>query len=742
LHVYGPTETTTFATWHLVVEGVEDGAATVPIGRPIANTEAYVLDARLQPVPVGVAGELHIGGPGVGRGYLNRSELTEKKFVPHPFSDEPGAKLYKTGDRVRRRANGDLEFLGRTDHQVKIRGFRVEPAEVEAVLAQHPAVRESVVVAREEEPGDKRLVAYYVVSDRGRAPALSELRGFLKAKLPEYMVPSVFVPLERLPLTSNGKVDRQSLPAPGEMRPELEGAFVAPRDELERRLAGIWEEVLGLEQVGVHDDFFELGGHSLLAARLALMLSAALDVDISIRLLLTHPTVEALADTVEQLRRDREGSSPTRAVPSTGAPMPPLAHPGADSASCTQRIERRPLLSLFAARRLAPVDAAALTYLPDDLPARASFPREEIRALWYDELPTVTAVTETFLGRIAHITLPRFTLELYEDQDDLLGLIAEALATAGGLGARAVSLTGLIPSATDYGCAIAARIGQQAGLPEITTGHAATAATVVLTTERLLEAAGRSLADAHLGVLGWGSIGRASLRLLLRALPHPSAITVCDVYGIKDRADDIRQELADEVGYRGSLRVVESRGEVPAEFYESTVMLGATNVADVLDVSRLRPGTVIVDDSGPHCFSVPEAVQRLGEAGDILFTEGGVLRSPHPVERVRYLPRAAERTASASYLESIARHDPRRITGCVLAGLLCARFPDLGPTVGQADDSSCAKHYERLRQLGFTAAEPHCAEHVLAPEAIQGFRQRFGTTPSLPSPLLRVHDRG
>jgi hypothetical protein len=349
-------------------------------------------------------------------------------------------------------------------------------------------------------------------------------------------------------------------------------------------------------------------------------------------------------------------------------------------------------------------------------------------------------VLETFLGRIAVIALPRFARELYEDQYDLVGVVAEALTTAGRLGARAVSLTGLIPSATDYGRAIAARIGRQTvQLPAITTGHAATAATVVLATERLLEAAGRNLTDTHVGVLGWGSIGRTSLRLLLHALPHPATITICDVYGIRDRAADITQELADLAGYGGPVRVVESHGEVPAVFYESTVMLGATNVADVLDISRVRPGTLIVDDSGPHCFSVPEAVLRLQEAEDILFTEGGVLRSPRPIERVRYLPRAAEQTASASYLDSIAKHDPHRITGCVLAGLLCARFPDLAPTVGHADDGSCAKHHERLRRLGFAAAELHCDGHVLAPEVIRGFRRRFGDG-SL-SVLRRAHER-
>jgi predicted amino acid dehydrogenase/acyl carrier protein len=647
--------------------------------------------------------------------------------------------LYRTGDLARYLPDGNIEFLGRIDQQVKLRGFRIELGEIETMLGQHPAVGETVVVAREDKPNDKRLVAYYVPIAQQQKPTTSELRAYLKERLPEYMVPSAFVTLEALPLTPNGKVDRRVLPVPDPSSFRVENAYAQPRTPVEELLAGIWEEVLGIEQVGIHDDFFELGGHSLLAARLASMLSAALDVDVSVKLLVTHPTVEALADAIDQLQRADEEPSATRAAPPTVAPAPPPARPGDDSTSRTLRIERRPLLSLFAAGRLAPVDAAALTYLADDLPARTGQSRDEIRALWYDELPTVTAVLETFLGRIAIITLPRYASELYENQDDLVRLTIEALATAGLLGARAVSLTGLIPSATNYGHAIAASISRTE-LPSITTGHAATAATVVLTIERLLEAAGRSLSDAHVGVLGWGSIGRTSLRLLLHTLPHPAAITVCDVYGIRDRADDIRQELVDLVGYRGPVRVVESRGKVPAEFYESTVMLGATNVANVLDISRMRPGTVIVDDSGPHCFSVPAAVRRLREAEDILFTEGGVLRSPHPIEWVRYLPRIAEQTALATYLGSIARHDPMRITGCVLASLLCARFPDLGPTVGDADDDSCAKHYERLHQLGFAAADPHCGEHVLAPEAILGFRRRFSVVPSLPSALMRAHD--
>ncbi len=208
---------------------------------------------------------MHIGGAGVARGYLNRPELTAEKFIPDPFSAEPGARMYKTGDLARYRPDGNIEFLGRADHQVKIRGFRIELGEIEAALGQHPAVREAVVLAREDAPGEKRLVAYVVAG--ARAADDDDLRRFLKEKLPEYMVPAVFVLLDALPLMPNGKIDRRALPAPDRSRPELDKAFVAPRTPTEELLAEIWAQLLDIERVGVHDNFFDLGGHSLLATQ-------------------------------------------------------------------------------------------------------------------------------------------------------------------------------------------------------------------------------------------------------------------------------------------------------------------------------------------------------------------------------------------------------------------------------------------------------------------------------------------
>ncbi len=310
LNAYGPTETTITATaFELSPRLCENRTfQRIPIGRPLANREIYILDSYGNPVPVGVPGELHIGGVSLARGYLNRPELTAEKFVPNPFSEEPGARLYKTGDLARYLPDGNIEFLGRVDHQVKIRGFRIELGEIEAALDQHPAVREAVVLAPEDAPGEKRLVAY-VVADRDPVPTTTDLRSFLKEKLPEHMVPALFVLLDALPLMPNGKVDRRALPAPDRTRPELDKEFVAPRDDLELQLAQIWEEVLGIRPVGVRDNFFELGGHSLLAVRLFALIEKRLGRKLPLTTVFQGATVEHLASLLRQQAKPGPQSS-------------------------------------------------------------------------------------------------------------------------------------------------------------------------------------------------------------------------------------------------------------------------------------------------------------------------------------------------------------------------------------------------------------------------------------------------
>jgi acyl carrier protein len=324
--MYGPTETTIWST----VARVEPGEGPVPIGRPIAATRALVLDARLRPVPVGLVGELYLGGTGVARGYLDRPGLTAERFVPDPFPAEPGARLYRTGDLARYRPDGSLECLGRIDGQVKVRGYRIELGEVEAALSAHPDTRAAAAVAREDATGENRLIGY-LVPRATRPPGDDDLRAFLRDRLPEYMVPSVFVTLDALPLTPNGKVDRKALPDP---EPTLTGTgggapYVPPRGPIEEALAEACAEILGRDRVGVHDNFFDLGGHSLLAAQLLARIRETFAVELSLRSLFEAPTVSALAHQVEDALREGAGLD----IP----PLEPAGRDGPTPASFAQQ---------------------------------------------------------------------------------------------------------------------------------------------------------------------------------------------------------------------------------------------------------------------------------------------------------------------------------------------------------------------------------------------------------------------
>jgi amino acid adenylation domain-containing protein len=362
VNTYGPTETTVTATvYNPAVLEADQTLSEIPIGRPLANAQIYILDRQLQPVPIGIPGEMHIGGAGVARGYLNRPDLTAEKFILNPFTDDQNARLYKTGDAVRYLPDGNIEFIGRIDYQVKIRGFRIELGEIEAALEQHPAVQQAVVLAREDVPGSKRLVAYVLpnpeallagdpdasqvpialpsdpssdrslaanaVSQPGQILDTSSLRDFLKERLPDYMIPAGFAILDALPLNPNGKVDRKAL---ARQKLQLTGVAldelntVAPRDDLELQVAKIWEKVLGIESIGVKDNFFENGGHSLLAIRLLAEIDRTFDKNLPLSAIFQSPTVEQLAN----ILRDNEWSSPSPSMvviqPGAGGYKPPL----------------------------------------------------------------------------------------------------------------------------------------------------------------------------------------------------------------------------------------------------------------------------------------------------------------------------------------------------------------------------------------------------------------------------------
>ena len=304
---YGPTETTVgVLTYHVGTRVPSTRSSTLPLGRPLPNACVYLLDADGRRVAMGEQGELCIGGRGVARGYLNRPELTAEKFVPDPFGAEPGARLYRTGDLARCLPDGDIEFCGRIDHQVKLHGYRVELGEIEGALREHGDVRDAVVLVREDRSGDKRLLAY--VATKPANPALfvdevtsATLRECLKERLPQYMVPSAFVLMERLPLTANGKIDRQALAALSFESPQPGRDFVAPRTQTEKALAAIWSQLLKVENIGVNDDVFDLGASSLLAMRALTRIRDGLEVNLALRNLFEHPTVAALAEIIDGL---------------------------------------------------------------------------------------------------------------------------------------------------------------------------------------------------------------------------------------------------------------------------------------------------------------------------------------------------------------------------------------------------------------------------------------------------------
>jgi len=299
----GATEASVYSNFY-VVQNVEPHWASIPYGKPIPNARYHILDARLNPVPIGVIGDIYVGGECLSLGYTDVM-LTAEKFIPDPFSTEPGARLYTFGDRGRYRADGEMEFLGRRDQQVKVRGYRIELGEIESALVANKAVHDAIVIVREDVPGEKRLVGY-IVPEQQPGPTTTELHSFLKEKLPAYMLPSAFVMLDALPLTPNGKLDRRALPAPEASRPDLATSYLAPSTELERRIAEIWQDVLRVDRIGTRDNFFELGGHSLLLVHLHGRLNETLEQQVSIIELFRYPTIASLA---AHLGQDQEENS-------------------------------------------------------------------------------------------------------------------------------------------------------------------------------------------------------------------------------------------------------------------------------------------------------------------------------------------------------------------------------------------------------------------------------------------------
>ena len=361
VNMYGITETTVHVTYRPVTaDDLDKSSGSSPIGVPIPGWRVHLLDNRMRPVPVGVVGEIYVGGNGVARGYLNRPGLTAERFVADPFRDEPGARLYKSGDLARRRPDGSLDYIGRSDHQVKVRGFRIELGEIEAALLKHPEIREAVVLPKDYGADDRRLIAYFVPRN-GETPRATELRRWLKPRLPEYMIPSAYLPLDALPLTAHGKIDRDALPDPEPNGVDSGVTRSAPKTAVEEVVAGVWAEVLGRESVGTGEDFFELGGHSLLATQVVSRLRAALGFEVPLRALFESPTVAGLAEHIEEARRS-DDTETSRPIPLAARDAPIPASFSQEALWFLDRLDPgRPTFNVAAGVRVVgPLDVAAL----------------------------------------------------------------------------------------------------------------------------------------------------------------------------------------------------------------------------------------------------------------------------------------------------------------------------------------------------------------------------------------------
>lgn len=725
----GATEASIWSIAHEIDE-VDPAWASIPYGKPLANQQIHVLDRELDMRPIWVPGGLYIGGSGVADGYWHDEETTNAAFITHPRS---GERLYRTGDVGRRHPDGSIEILGREDFQVKIGGYRIELGEIESTIREHPAVREAVVLAVDEEGDSKRLVAY-VVPAGDKAPETGELRTFIRDKLPEYMVPKTVILRDKLPLTSNGKIDRAALA--GSDVPELDAprGRVAPRTPLEEQLAGHWCDVLGLEEVGVDDNFFDLSEDSLQAVNLVSKISGTVGKQLGVRFLFAHPTIADLSASLGggDTQTDDGAADGSDAMTNTEV------KPGSVST------ERRDLLTLYSSGKIPQVQGAGVLATPAGLFERAGIePGGVAHRLMVMDTPHLCGFIETNLGRIATIMIPRLdTAELYLNRERLVDTIVSGVEMGNRLGAANISLSGLLVTATDYARGVADAIKDRTDLPPVTSGHDTTSAAVLLNVENMLEMTGRRMEDEVLGILGVGSVGKASMHLLLKHLPHPRKLILCDPYaatgdstrgpaaGLPNRLKKAADEVRNAIGYSGEIEIIGGTSKLPDEFYESTVISADTNAPDIVDVAKLRPGTMLVDDSIPPCYDRETALERIADRADLLFGQGDVIECSTPMQKVFGWPPMMYELAGEEGVEWFAANTPdaystTQITSSVLSNVLVAQ-EGIGPVTGPSDPDRAFRHVEILRKHGYRGGPPQCDGVLIPEESLARFIEQFG----------------
>lgn len=493
--------------------------------------------------------------------------------------------------------------------------------------------------------------------------------------------------------------------------------YEAPRNEVEEKLAEVWKQILRIEKVGIDDNFFELGGDSLgIMQLLSGLYKYGMEIDIQD--IYKYPTIRELSEKVNTYDDKNEPGS----TKNSAEAFDNIANPQTKYIK-TQSL---PLADLILSGDMPPIDAAALVYDVYGFIVPYLKNNKQSLAENLDNTPILYSVIDAGFGCIGTVFLPILGTELYSEKKRLISLCEEAVQLSGKLGAKAVSLTGLIPSATEYGSEVVQNCKNNSSGVQITTGHTTTSAAVILSLERLLAESRRDLTKERLFVLGLGSIGTTAIKLLLSVLPHPLSITLCDIYEKSSHLMELEKKLKEEYGFKNEINVAFSKGiNLPDEIYQSTLIMGATNVPNILDINKLKPGTLIIDDSGPHCFAKEEAVKRLKNHNDILFTEGGNLEVPSPTYKTIYLPPVINPSVFAKYQQHF--FSSNEITGCILSGLLSAKFEQLKPSIGSANIKDCNDHYNKLGQLGLKGASLHCDDFILPQVHIERFRKKFGS---------------
>ena len=634
-----------------------------------------VLDDRGSLQPVGVIGHLHLADR-VSNGAM--------------------AQTRPSGFSARWTREGRLEILGRLDRCLRLRGFRIHPEEIEQALCD--ASGATVAHIRVEQDGaGERLVARLVI-DAPSVPA-HEIRAILRQRFPAYKVPArIEIDGERDPATA--------VPVGADGSPYVTAPMIPV-------ICACWARALALPSVSPNDDFFDLGGHSLLAIQVAAGLTTELAVDVGPIDIFHAPTAASLALRLCRNATELQTTSPPIAVP-------PAANPRGNRYLV---LVERPLDELIISGTLAPVDSLAIGYLPPVPRRLLDLARASDAVGQFLARPFVSHTIDNEIGRVACIILPMTAGDLYSRPEDLHRHLVDACRLGRRLGADRGSLTGLVPSATAGGRSVQRALDEAGIAVRVTSGHATTAAAVLANITTLADAVGRRLDMERMAFLGLGSIGFATLRLMIAIGTQPASLLLVDVRAKEAHLHDTASRLR-EWGFHGRVEVVISNGPAPDQVYDCTFVVGATSLPDVLDPARLRPGTLVVDDSGPHCFPVREAIDRMQYESDVILVEGGTLRTRTPSVQHRYAPAAFAAHFSALGGLDASTHDPFRITGCVLAGLVSGGDHRPPLVLGPPSVEELVGHHAYLATSGIRAASLHCQHHEVSVRTLELFRHR------------------